>query len=140
MRADKPEAIANWLFNKYGWPMSYHFVIPMSADAVYQSKSLDIRSPQCGNKNGNLNMIAICMEGNWVNTHPQDSQMELLWDLLKGLELWRGESFGIVAHKSISKTACPGTVVEALSVFTHPSRVKSHERQGKIATNIMKKL
>ena len=138
MRADSPAGIANWLFKEHGWPMSYHFLIPMTGDRVYQCKIPEVRSAHCGSKYGNLRMLAICLEGNWVGQPPHKEQLKLLNDLLRWLEVWRGRSFGLVPHKAISSTVCPGMAVDSMKLFTR-MRLGLVSAQTKAIIDIIRK-
>ena len=116
LKADNPGAIATWQYNKHGWPISYHWLITKTG-IVYHCKDPVIRSPHCGDTQGNRRMVAICVEGNFTVEEPTAVQVEQILRLLDGLERWKGASFGITPHKAISDTACPGILMDRLALY-----------------------
>ena len=108
-----PQGIASWDVNGNGWPgSSYHFVIG-PAGQVWQTNALTTVSWHAGD--ANTDSIGIALLGNFepnvpgIPTEtPTPEALAALAATILTIRAYLGRPMGVVGHRDVGATACPG--------------------------------
>ena len=99
------KTIHGWHLNN-GWSgIGYHYII-MKSGEIQRGRPEHFTGAHAG-PTGNPNSIGVCLIGHFEQHKPTDAQMKSLVWLIRDLSERYG-SLGIIGHKDVMATACPG--------------------------------
>ncbi len=107
-------AIARYHVRSRGWPgIGYHFGITPDGGLTYVGAVETLRY-HAGNANGDS--IGVCFAGDYREIEPTAASVATCRQLVAVLETVLGHKLGIVGHKDVMDTACPGARLYAAVV------------------------